>query len=170
MGFAQFTYRESLRDIEACLQSVGGKFCHMGFRGKWRVRLVAFDFGQRQRRPRLEYLRGFRASPDRQRPAFVRRRPDRSRHGCLIYFYPTRLRGTLPALKRPFFPQQPQGYATGPTPWFRDPARKGRLLRSRRNGKSANIRLSRARLSLVRDSHTGACNSVCRYRDRKSVV
>ena len=34
MGFAQFTDRESLRDIEACLQSVGGKLYHMGFRGK----------------------------------------------------------------------------------------------------------------------------------------
>ena len=34
MGFAQFTYRESLRDIEACLRSVGGKLYHMGFRGK----------------------------------------------------------------------------------------------------------------------------------------
>ena len=34
MGFAQFTYRESLRDIEACLQSVGGKLYHLGFRGK----------------------------------------------------------------------------------------------------------------------------------------
>ncbi len=34
MAFAQFTYRESLRDIEACLRSVGGKLYHMGFRGK----------------------------------------------------------------------------------------------------------------------------------------
>jgi hypothetical protein len=34
MGFAQFTYRESLRDIEACLRSVGGKLYHMGFRGR----------------------------------------------------------------------------------------------------------------------------------------
>src|SRR5450756_428097 len=34
MGFAQFTYRESLRDIEACLSSVGGKLFHMGFRSK----------------------------------------------------------------------------------------------------------------------------------------
>jgi hypothetical protein len=34
MGFAQFTYRESLRDVEACLQSVGGKLYHMGFRSK----------------------------------------------------------------------------------------------------------------------------------------
>src|SRR5438132_4171185 len=34
MGFAQLTYRESLRDIEACLRSVGGKLYHMGFRSK----------------------------------------------------------------------------------------------------------------------------------------
>jgi hypothetical protein len=34
MGFAQFTYRESLRDIEACLRSVSGKLYHMGFRGR----------------------------------------------------------------------------------------------------------------------------------------
>ncbi len=34
MSFAQFTYRESLGDIEACLRSVGGKLYHMGFRGK----------------------------------------------------------------------------------------------------------------------------------------
>ena len=34
MGFAQFTYRESLRDIEACLRSVGPKLYHMGLRGK----------------------------------------------------------------------------------------------------------------------------------------
>ena len=34
MAFAQLTYREGLRDIEACLRSVGGKLYHMGFRGK----------------------------------------------------------------------------------------------------------------------------------------
>src|SRR5271155_2345454 len=34
MGFAQLTYRESLRDIEACLGSISGKLYHMGFRGK----------------------------------------------------------------------------------------------------------------------------------------
>src|ERR1700736_3104728 len=34
MAFAQLTYRESLRDIEACLGSIGGKLYHMGFRGK----------------------------------------------------------------------------------------------------------------------------------------
>ena len=34
MAFAQLTYRESLRDIEACLRSVAGKLYHMGLRGK----------------------------------------------------------------------------------------------------------------------------------------
>jgi hypothetical protein len=34
MAFAQWTYRESLRNIEACLRSVSGKLYHMGFRGK----------------------------------------------------------------------------------------------------------------------------------------
>src|ERR1700686_1423883 len=34
LGFAQLTYRESLRDIEACLRSVHTKLYHMGFRGR----------------------------------------------------------------------------------------------------------------------------------------
>jgi hypothetical protein len=34
MGFAQLTYRESLRDIEACLRSMSGKLYHVGFRGQ----------------------------------------------------------------------------------------------------------------------------------------
>lgn len=34
MGFAQFTYRESLRDIEACLRSMSEKLYHMGFRSR----------------------------------------------------------------------------------------------------------------------------------------
>ena len=34
MSFAQLTYRESLRDIEACLRSVGSKLYHMGLRDK----------------------------------------------------------------------------------------------------------------------------------------
>jgi hypothetical protein len=34
MAFAQLTYRESLRDIEACLRSVTGKLYHLGIRGK----------------------------------------------------------------------------------------------------------------------------------------
>jgi len=32
MAFAQLTYRESLRDIETCLRSVGSRLYHMGFR------------------------------------------------------------------------------------------------------------------------------------------
>src|SRR6202046_5267175 len=34
LAFAQLTYRESLRDIEACLRSVESKLYHMGIRGK----------------------------------------------------------------------------------------------------------------------------------------
>jgi len=34
MAFAQLTYRESLRDIEACLRATQPKLYHMGFRGK----------------------------------------------------------------------------------------------------------------------------------------
>ncbi len=34
MSFAQLTYRESLRDIEACLQAVSGKLYHCGIRNK----------------------------------------------------------------------------------------------------------------------------------------
>jgi hypothetical protein len=34
MVFAQLTFRESLRDIEACLRAMGGKLYHMGFRSR----------------------------------------------------------------------------------------------------------------------------------------
>ena len=34
MAFAQLTYRESLRDIEACLRAMQNKLYHMGFRSK----------------------------------------------------------------------------------------------------------------------------------------
>ena len=34
MAFAQLTYREGLRDIEACLRSMSGKLYHMGFRSR----------------------------------------------------------------------------------------------------------------------------------------
>ena len=33
MAFAQLTYRESLRDIEACLRSMTSKLYHIGLRG-----------------------------------------------------------------------------------------------------------------------------------------
>ena len=34
MFFAQLTYRESLRDIEACLRAMQNKLYHMGIKGK----------------------------------------------------------------------------------------------------------------------------------------
>src|SRR6266852_915430 len=34
LAFAQLTYREGLRDIEACLRAQQSKLYHMGFRGK----------------------------------------------------------------------------------------------------------------------------------------
>ena len=34
MAFAQLTYRESLRDIEACLRAVQPKLYHMGIRSR----------------------------------------------------------------------------------------------------------------------------------------
>src|SRR5258705_5403479 len=34
MDLDQFTYRDGLQDIEACLRSVSGKLYHMGFRGR----------------------------------------------------------------------------------------------------------------------------------------
>ena len=34
MAFAQLTYRDGLRDIEACLRSLGTKLYHMGFHGR----------------------------------------------------------------------------------------------------------------------------------------
>ena len=34
MAFAQLTFRESLRDIQACLRASQQKLYHMGFRGK----------------------------------------------------------------------------------------------------------------------------------------
>lgn len=34
MGFAQLTFRESLRDIEICLRALGPKLYHAGFRGQ----------------------------------------------------------------------------------------------------------------------------------------
>ena len=63
MAFAQLTYRESLRDIEACLRSVGRKLYPMGLRSK----VSRTTLAERQRTPRLENLRGFRAGVDRHR-------------------------------------------------------------------------------------------------------
>jgi len=41
LAFAQLTFRESLRDIEACLNAMGPKLYHMGFRGAIRRSTLA---------------------------------------------------------------------------------------------------------------------------------
>ena len=41
MAFAQLTYRESLRDIQACLGAMRAKLYHMGFRGEVRKSTLA---------------------------------------------------------------------------------------------------------------------------------
>lgn len=57
MAFAQLTYRESLRDIEACLRSLDSKLYHLGVRGhvsrstladanEWRDWRIHADFAQ----------------------------------------------------------------------------------------------------------------------------
>ena len=44
MAFAQLTYRENLRDIEACLRSFQNKLYHMGIRAKSRHNPGTFNF------------------------------------------------------------------------------------------------------------------------------
>ena len=56
MAFAQLTYRESLRDIEACLRSLGAKLYHMGFHSQ----VARSHTGRRQRVARLADLCRFR--------------------------------------------------------------------------------------------------------------
>src|SRR5450755_1280205 len=59
LGFAQLTYRESLRDIEACLRSVQGKLYHMGFRGRSACKSKqAVPAKPMRLRHLLSYLRG----------------------------------------------------------------------------------------------------------------
>ena len=74
MAFAQLTFRESLRDIEACLRSQAEKLYHMGIR-----RGRAQHARERQRDPRLADLRRLRPALDRYRPEALRRRTVRRR-------------------------------------------------------------------------------------------
>ena len=69
MAFAQLSYRESLRDIEACLRAQNAKLYHMGIRG---TRLARHP-GRCQREARLAHLRRLRRRFDRHRPAPLRR-------------------------------------------------------------------------------------------------
>ena len=72
MAFAPLTYRESLRDIEACLRSLGAKLYHMGIPRQHR----ALHPDRRQRVPRLAHLRRLRPSADPPRAAAGGRRRD----------------------------------------------------------------------------------------------
>lgn len=47
MVFAQLTYRESLRDIESCLNSLNNKLYHMGIRGNISRSTLAYANGKR---------------------------------------------------------------------------------------------------------------------------
>ena len=42
MAFAQLTYRESLRDIEACLRAMQPKLYHMGLRGHYCLAILPY--------------------------------------------------------------------------------------------------------------------------------
>jgi hypothetical protein len=48
MGFAQLTYRESLRDIETCLRALGPKLYHSGIRS-WPARSTLADHSKLDR-------------------------------------------------------------------------------------------------------------------------
>ena len=56
MAFAQLTYRESLRDIEACLSAQASKLYHMGFREPIR-RSTLSDANEARRLAHLRRLR-----------------------------------------------------------------------------------------------------------------
>ena len=70
MASPQLTYRESLRDIEACLRSVQGKLYHMGFRGRISRSTLA-DANESVDWP---HLRRLRSGLNRNRPARCTRR------------------------------------------------------------------------------------------------
>jgi len=69
MTFAQLTYRESLRDIEACFGSVTGKLFHLGFRGE--VARSTLADANETRDWRVFFCR-LRSGPDWNRAATLR--------------------------------------------------------------------------------------------------
>ena len=73
MAFAQLTYRESLRDIEACLR------VHQALSPGISQLHCAQHAGQCQRDAGLAHLLRLRTKPDRHRPATLRRRGARAR-------------------------------------------------------------------------------------------
>ena len=78
MAFAQLTYRESLRDIETCLQSIGSKLYHMGFRSRV-ARSTLADANERI--TRLADLCRLCANLNRYRAPALCQRSDRCRSG-----------------------------------------------------------------------------------------
>ncbi len=58
MAFAQLTYRESLRDIEACLRAVPDKLYHMGFRAQVSRSTLADAHERRDWRIYAEFAQG----------------------------------------------------------------------------------------------------------------
>ena len=65
MGFAQLTYRQSIRDIEACLGAVPDKLYHMGFRGPVARTTLADANEQRDWRIYAEFAQGLIAEARR---------------------------------------------------------------------------------------------------------
>jgi hypothetical protein len=77
MAFAQLAYRESPRDIEACLRVHQHKLYHMGIRS--RVVRSPQSALRRQRAARLAHLCRFRPGTNPGRTSFLRRRRPGSR-------------------------------------------------------------------------------------------
>ena len=58
LAFAQLTYRESLRDIEACLRAQQAKLYHMGFRGRVSRATLAYANEHRDWRIYADFAQG----------------------------------------------------------------------------------------------------------------
>lgn len=58
LAFAQLTYRESLRDIEACLRAQQSKLYHMGFRGRVSRATLAYANEHRDWRIYADFAQG----------------------------------------------------------------------------------------------------------------
>jgi hypothetical protein len=58
LAFAQLTYRESLRDIEACLRAQPSKLYHMGFRGRVSRATLAYANEHRDWRIYADFAQG----------------------------------------------------------------------------------------------------------------
>ncbi len=69
LAFAQLTYRESLRDIEACLRAQPTKLYHLGIRGHVSRSALADANESRDWRIYCELARPSSVSPDRCMPA-----------------------------------------------------------------------------------------------------